>query len=247
MTFPSLHRLSFVERRPESVNVYSFIFDHGNRVRWRAGQHFIFWIPSLDLWIQHNSRAFSVSSAPSEGHIRITTRYFAEKGSKFKHRLFNMKQGDRIIAFGPLQRFYLNEGFSRHCGVAGGIGITPLRSLLVQLDADSSIAPFTLFYQNARPPIIFDEELRAIATRRPNIRVIELMDPAHIDAEALKREMGDLAGIAFYVSGSPGYIKAIEVMLRGLGVNDEQITQDGFWDFRERVVHVLRACFEHKD
>jgi len=79
------------------------------------------------------TRYFTISSTPFEDFIMITTR-ISRPSSSFKESLTEMKIGGRITASGPDGDFTIDDLGKNYIFIAGGIGITPFRSILLQMD-----------------------------------------------------------------------------------------------------------------
>ena len=93
-------------------------------------------------------RWFTISSSPTEQHIWLTTR-FTDRGSTFKRKLKELAEGDEIIVSGLEGDFVLPKHLSRPMAfIAGGIGITPFRSMIKYLLDKDLKADIILLYSN---------------------------------------------------------------------------------------------------
>ena len=111
------------EIRQETPDVKSFIFEKPENFSFVAGQFLTLFLDVEDP--RGNYRQFSIASSPTEDSVMITSTM---RGSPFKQKLAEM-QGQKIRARGPFGRFTLQEA-ERHVMVAGGIGVTPFRSMI---------------------------------------------------------------------------------------------------------------------
>jgi ferredoxin-NADP reductase len=122
--------------------------------------------------------------------------------------------------------------------VAGGIGITPFRSMLRYIQDEHLLYRVTLIYSNRdRASTPFLEELDDIANANPNIRVIATMtndadwtgETRLIDADLFKKYLeGDLNRSTYMVAGPPGMAEAVTEELRTSGVRRDRISTDSF-------------------
>ena len=80
-------------------------------------------------------RAFSVASVPEEGYILIGTRTHGNISS-FKENLIGMSAGDKVKVIGPFGWLVKKDDTSPIVFIAGGVGITPVRALIKQLEND---------------------------------------------------------------------------------------------------------------
>ena len=123
-------KLVFLKKRKEPGDISSYYFNTNEEFHWRAGQHGIFSLPNIKVegksW-----RFFSLASAPHEEDIMISTR-LREPLSGFKSKLDELQPGDPLTMRGPFGHFYISEPEVGAIFVAGGIGITPFRSLIME-------------------------------------------------------------------------------------------------------------------
>ena len=92
-------------------------------------------------------RFFSIASAPHEKHVMVTTR-FAPKSSSFKKALRNLRPGDAIEAHDLEGDFVVDDAEKTFVFIAGGIGITPFRAILLDLDYNKKPLNVQLLYAN---------------------------------------------------------------------------------------------------
>src|SRR4051812_5536799 len=122
-------KLRFLSSKEEAEDVYSFRFEPSEAVNWQPGQYMHYVLPLTNPDEKGNERWFTISTAPFEKHIQITTRFDNLPLSSFKQYLMSLKDGDQIDSDGPKGTFTLREGDFYHVLIAGGIGITPFRSM----------------------------------------------------------------------------------------------------------------------
>lgn len=171
-------------------------------------------------------RWFTIASAPFEQHIMLTTRIDGLPISSFKQTLMRLKPGDNVEADGPGGKFTLKKGGMKHVLIAGGIGITPFRSMLAQLAHDKSPINADLLYANRGNAFAFDEELSRIASSNPNFRILKFADK--------KIDRPDLSGYlpqkdtVYYLSGPKAMVESYGGLLQSLGVDKANIMTDYF-------------------
>ncbi len=157
-------QLSLIASRDEVDNVRTFIFETGN-LEWVAGQFQAYRLPQVGGTDEENERWFTISSAPVEGTINISTRISA---SPFEKALNSLKPGDEITTHGLGGKFVWEEDDENPVVlVAAGIGITPFRSILLQRSAVEKPLNATLLYFNRTSGIPFQKELEDLARRHP--------------------------------------------------------------------------------
>ncbi len=113
-------------------------------------------------------KSYSISSSPQEKTINITVKTMGE----FSRRLCNMKIGDKIKASLPYGFFYSESENSHMIIIAGGIGIAPFRSIILNNIEKNKDRKINLFYTNkTSKDIIFKEEFDRIVKTNKNIKI----------------------------------------------------------------------------
>src|SRR5579872_4670066 len=126
-------KLQLLNRKTEAPRVESFIFQPQEPVSWKAGQYFHYVLHHEPTDDRGSDRWFTIASAPFEGHIMITTRFAENKSSSFKNKLQNLQIGESIEVSFLEGDFIVDDPTQEYVFIAGGIGITPFRSVLKQL------------------------------------------------------------------------------------------------------------------
>lgn len=185
-----------------------------------------------------NTRGFSISSAPSEDVIMITTRL---RDTAFKRVLQAMPLGTVVRIEGPFGDLRLHNAARPAVVLTGGIGITPFRSILLEtIRAGGLPYPVIVFYANRRPQdAAFLDELRERALEDQNLTIVPTMsglDPSdawdgergHIDAAMLGRHLDGVTDAIYYLTGPPGMVNGLRTMLVESGVDEDDIRTEEF-------------------
>ena len=231
---------ALVAREMVAERTMSFRFDKPADWEYRAGQSIDMTLldpPETDA--EGNLRPFTVSSAPRENAITITTRL---RDTAFKRVLQTVPLGTEVKIEGPFGDFKLHRAARPAVLLAGGIGITPFRSILVETIGGGSM-PYrvVLFHANRRPEdAAFADELRALERKDPNLTFVPTMtamaDSAQpwdgerdrIDAAMLGRHLGGVVDPIYYVAGPAGMVQALRTMLVASDVNEDDIRTEEF-------------------
>jgi ferredoxin-NADP reductase len=192
----------------------------------RAGQFFLWRFLTRDRWWQANP--FSLSAAPDGRSLRLTAKAVGEGSAG----LFRIRAGTRVFAEGPYGAFTgLHRRAPNALLIAGGVGITPIRALLEELQGHVIV----LYRVNSNADAVLLRELHALAHRRgavvhllpgpPNAVSVNgpLLGPHNIAAlvpDVLHRDV--------YVCGPPGMAGAVLESLRLLGVPRDQVHAERF-------------------
>ena len=127
--------LRLIERHSETNGVLTFTFEPEQPMVWQAGQYLHYTLRHDQEDDRGSERWFTIAAPPFERRPRITTRLAAESSS-FKQALGRLPLGGVIEADGPEGDFVVDDPEHDYVFIAGGIGITPFRAILLQLDHD---------------------------------------------------------------------------------------------------------------
>src|SRR5690606_24221054 len=169
----SMPRLKLLSSHDEAGNIRTYVFEAGD-TSWIAGQHDTFVLEQAGDDKAVNRRWFTIASAPSEGCIWLTTRI---SDSPFKQALSRLKPGDAITTQGVGGKFVWEDDAPVPVVlVAGGIGITPFRSILVERKAQGKPLNATLLYFNRDEHIAYRELFDRLAKEHPEFQVRYLIN-----------------------------------------------------------------------
>lgn len=220
-------KLKFIEKKEEIENVYSFIWKPDKKVSWQPGQYLHYELPHPDSDNRGIERWFTISAAPYEQHIMLTTRFDTDRSSTFKQALSNLKVGDEVRAGEPRGDFLLEPDARRHILIAGGIGITPYRSQLVQLDHEGKQLNADLLYANRDEEFVFGDLFAELEKKHPEFKVIKFVGDQRITKNDVQPYLQDERTI-FYISGPRPMVEAYQHMLEDLDIHPERVRTDYF-------------------
>ena len=221
-------KLKLVARKAESPGVTSFIFQPEEPLAWKAGQflHYVLNHESTDD--RGSDRWFTIASAPYERHVMLTTRFASQKGSTFKKTLKALKVGGEIEVSDLDGDFVMGDARKEYIFIAGGIGITPFRSILKQAEHEGQKLRVTMLYANRKHVAAYKREFDAMTKRNRHLQIHYLFHPQRIDVRTVRELVPDLKKPLFYVSGPEPMVESIGKMLQKMGVPSRHIKQDWF-------------------
>ena len=226
-------KLKLTARKTESPDVESFIFETQEPLTWKAGQFLHYVLHHEPTDDRGSDRWFTIASAPFEHHVMLTARLAAEKGSTFKKALQEAKLGDTIEVSDLDGDFILGDADAEYVFLAGGIGITPFRSILKQAEHEGIQPSVTLLYANRNTNVVYRDEFDAMAKRNPNLKLHYLFHPQRLDETSIKQRVPDLKKPLFYISGPEPMVESLGQKLNQLGVPGDHIKQDWFPGYPE--------------
>jgi glycine betaine catabolism B len=221
---------------PRTPAIRSFRFPvRAKGVRYLAGQFFFCTIKIDEEEAIHH---FSFSSSPTEkGYIEFTKRITA---SDFSQQLARMKVGDWARLQGPDGHFTLPRQPRKLAFLSGGIGITPLRSMLRYITDKGLPYDVVLLYGNGSlGDAAFRDELGSITSGHHNIRVEHVLagpdfppgwqgHRGYINTDVIREAVPDYRERLFYISGPPRMVTTLQEQLSALGVPEAQARRDSF-------------------
>lgn len=226
-----------VGRREIASGTIEFLLDAtGSNFVFRAGQ----WV---DVVIGNDARTFSIASAPKEG----SPLHFAMRVGKsvYKQNLMALPLGMQLKVSRPAGSFVLPEDATRPVVFfAGGIGITPVRSIVASAFACRDPRSFFVFYSNraSSEAAYLDEFIRWSNEYRvqfiPTITT-DSFEPAwryergRIDRAMIERYTDQIIGDRsvspiFYISGPPDMVLGTWQLLHSMGVAADDIVAEEF-------------------
>lgn len=219
-------RLRLISTEPVAKNITSFWFEPEIQVSRIAGQYTRLYLPHPDMDERKNKRWFTISSSPTEKLWSVTTRLDPLRKSSFKTKLLSLKPGDEINAQLPMGDFVLPKDTSLPLVfVAGGIGITPYRSILKYLADTVEERDVTLIYAvNNIEDIAFLDIIKASGVKY-------MSHVGKLDSSQISGYTKDLKNPIIYLSGPERMIENLQKGLLSAGVKQELIRTDFFHNY----------------
>jgi ferredoxin-NADP reductase len=222
----------FLERIERISTAVSYRFKKPKNFSFTPGQYML-----VDLG-NKLIHPLSLSNSPDAEFIEFTKRMSC---SPYCERLKSLEKGEIINLKGPIGKFCLTDD-SREplVMIAGGIGITPIMSILKSLEKNrGNIGPVILIYGNMnKEDIAFKDELENL--NLPDYHLIHvLLNPTGIEkayqgfinADVISKEVPHINNANYMLSGPPGMIAAIEKALTTLDVEKDRISTDIFFGY----------------
>ena len=234
------YKVSLHARETLCAGTTAFYFEKPEGFKFEAGQFANFALltpPGSDL--KGHTRVFSIASAPHERTLMVATRL---RATDFKRTLNSLPIGAELHLQGPYGSMTLpKDGARTVVLLAGGIGITPFRSLV--WNATESLSPCRIFlFYSVRVPeeAAFLEELQEMEKHNNRYKLICTVtqpekvsmpwqgETGRITAGMLSKWIPDLKVPIYYIAGPPGMVHGMRQMLFDSGISEEDIHAEEF-------------------
>lgn len=220
-----------------------FVFDTDSPLRFKPGQYLEWTLGYNKPDNRGNRRYFTIASSPTEKELRLGVKFYPN-GSTFKKALAYMNDGDTIIASQLAGDFVLPRNKNKKLVfIAGGIGITPFRSMIKYLTDTKQKRDIVLIYSNrTRADIvyknIFDEapkyfnlKMLYTFTGLKNVPLQKNWREGYVNTKMILEEIKDWQERTFYISGPPSMVENTKKVIKNLGLSNRQIKTDFFPGF----------------
>ena len=237
----SIHEVKLSGRLVVAECTMAFSFSKPGGFAFKAGQAIRLELIDPPAEAGQSSRTLSLVSAPFEQELVVATRM---RDSAFKRALKALPDGASIRIDGPFGDLTPGDTGRPAVFIAGGIGITPFMSMLRQAAKDRSPQPLFLAYSNRRPEdAAFLDELQELERRNEQFHLMATMtdmsksarawsgETDFVDADMLKRFVGDLAAPIYYIVGPPAMVEAMQWTLDGAGIAADKIRTEEFYGY----------------
>ncbi len=219
-------RLTFKEKNHLTSDLYEFVFVPDRPFRFTAGQ-FLEWMVPAERGSHRGIRGyFTIASSPTEPVLRLGTRLVPTPGP-FKRGLLALEPGDVISAGQLAGDFTLPSKKDEPIAfIVGGIGVTPVRSIIQSLLDLNETRDVTLLYLCRTEQDFAYKPLFDAAARVGVKATYHASGP--LTAEQLKQKVPNLTACHVYISGPNAMVQAYKTSVRTLGVPAHRIKTDYF-------------------
>ncbi|MBI4009054.1 FAD-dependent oxidoreductase [Candidatus Roizmanbacteria bacterium] len=232
--------VEFLRKEKVAKDAYSFHFKRPPEFNFIAGQFIRLILKVQNPDERGSARFFSIASSPTEkDFVMMVTRAIK---SSFKKTLLEMEKGTKVKIAGPYGKFILQVNpKTTHVFLAGGIGITPVRSI-IRFCADTNRAfPIVLFTSfRTVEDMIFKKEFDDLSSRYSWLKLVQTITRpeesitswpglvGRINKELILKYLKNLSNCLFYISGPPQMVDNIQQEITSLGVEESSINTERF-------------------
>jgi glycine betaine catabolism B len=202
------------ETQEEISSIRSFRLKPESRMKYTSGQ----WMyVRINEDLKHH---FTISSSPTEEFLQFTTKFRPE--SAYKQALWNLKVNATLEITGPFGSFVLDAlDTSPKLFIAGGIGITPFRSMLKYSTDKSLSTSIVLLYS-------VNTKAEAAFPNLPFAHIIESSLEGRLASEKIKKYCPDWQKREWWVCGPPAMVEATIGLAQKMGIETDKIKSEEF-------------------
>ena len=217
-------RVKLIRSYDEVSNIRTFVFETGGQT-WQAGQYQTWELPQVEGDEDARKRFFTIAAPPSEGEFHISTRV---SDSAFKQALNALQPGETIEAH-DIEGDFTWDNDESVVLVAGGIGVTPYRSILLERAATGKTLDAHLLYFGRDENFAFREEFDELVKTHPELKIDYIVGES-ISADSILAHAPEASEKTTYLSGPEPMVDAVGDELKARGVT---LKQDWFPGYTE--------------
>ncbi len=228
-----------IEMLTHDIKGFRFKLPAGETVHFKAGQYMQLYTKPYAKIKESVYRAYSIASVPSDNEAIELILRLVPDGICTTYAHTQLKEGDQVNISGPYGDFYLRGNCSEIIMIAGGSGLAPIKSIILDvLEKGIDIKMNFFFGAVSKRDLYYLDFFYDLAAHHDNLRFIPaLSKPAPDDnwegevgliTEVVDRYVKDGSDMEAYLCGSPGMIDACISVLDAKGIPEEKVYYDKF-------------------
>jgi len=219
---------------------FEFAFTPAKKFAYTPGQYMEWTMPHPHADSRGTRRYFTLASSPTEETLLLGVK-FSQNGSSYKKAFLSLNHQTPVVTGQLAGDFVLPKNPQQKLAFfAGGIGITPFRSMIKYLLDMKQSRDIVLCYSNKVADEIAYQDIFDAAEKKLGIKVVYTLTDkftvpsewkgkvGRIDQELIKKEIPDFSERLFYLSGPQSMVVGYETVLKKLGVHQKNIKKDFF-------------------
>jgi ferredoxin-NADP reductase/Na+-translocating ferredoxin:NAD+ oxidoreductase RnfD subunit len=221
-------------------DILDFVFTPSQQLSFVPGQYMEFTLEHPHPDSRGNRRYFTLASSPTEKNMHLGIRFYDE-GSSFKNAMRQMDGKTKIVAAQIAGDFTLpTDTTQKLVFIAGGIGITPFRSMLKYLLDSHQRRDIVLFYVNKTADEIVYRDVLSMVHTKTGIKIFYVLTDTtaipynwtgfvgRVNEQMLLEAVPDYAERTYYLSGPPNMVNTYEQVLEHMDIKHKHIRKDFF-------------------
>ena len=237
------YNVKLIEKTMFTREILTFQCEKPETYEFNAGQYCFLNLPDKGIQDERGIRRhLSITSSPSENHLSFATKL---SQSAFKRTLKDMSVGEIISIEKPMGHFILGKEIKDQLiFIAGGIGITPFRSM-IRYNFDTQTGhTITLLYSNrVREEALFLDELQSVTDMDEHFSLIATMTRVkesekwpgmrgRINESMIRENIPEWQKALYYIAGPPAMVDGMQGMLQSMDISSEKIRIEKFTGYK---------------
>ncbi|MCF7874136.1 MAG: FAD-dependent oxidoreductase [Candidatus Omnitrophica bacterium] len=233
---PEIIDLEFYQKIQRSASVKSFRFYSDKPIKFIPGQFGKIIFDKGNISNKKVNKYLSFSSSPDKDYLEFTKKL---SQSEFSQKLDNLTKGDEIFIQAPLGDCIFKKEYQKIAFLVGGIGITPVISIIEYIINKKLDTNVVLFYSNRTDrDIAFKERLDNWQNEFSNIKVVYTITDSkpknkgyiegYIDKDLVLKNLEDFKERVFFIFGPPQMTDSMAKLCDDLGCNPGKVKKEGF-------------------
>jgi len=229
-------RASLIESISRTLSVESFRFSPEEKINFLPGQFLQLIFDEQNKDNKELNKYLSFSVSPLKEYIEVAKRI---SGSSFSQRLKGLNQGDEVLLKAPMGNCVFKDEYQKIGFLIGGIGITPVISIIEYIAEKRINTDVVLLYSNrTEEEIAFRKELDGWQQNNANIKVFYTVTDCQpkdnrciagrISKELVREKVTDLEKRMMFVFGPPKMVEAMQAVCLESGCRQENIRTESF-------------------
>jgi len=217
---------------PGGIKIFRLAPISGKNIDFKPGQFVMLHL--LDKSGQSiDKRPYSVASAPGDERIELAIK---NVNGRFTSKLWGLKAGERVGVEGPFGHFVFNNE-KKAVFIAGGVGITPLLSMLRHIARNNLAGDYFLLYScKTKNAILYEEELKKLSRAGIKIKIfltretspVKEYEIGRMDADKIRKHIKNPEDYIYFMCGPLAMITALKENLMKIGVPESSIKFEGW-------------------
>ncbi|MCP4650864.1 MAG: FAD-dependent oxidoreductase [PVC group bacterium] len=227
---------TLVERIKRTAQVESFRFNLPEDVEFLPGQFLQVIFDEENRGNKVLNKYLSFSSTPGKDYIEVTKKL---SESDFSSSLKRLKEGDKVLFKIPLGNCVFLEDYKKIGFLVGGIGITPVISIIEYICEKGLDTDVCLLYSNkTEQEIAFKQELDHWRKKNENIKILYAVTKCQpqdeecvfggLNKDIVSEKMADFKDRRIFIYGPPGMVTAMKDVCSEIGCDEKQLKTENF-------------------
>ena len=224
------------EKIRRTPSIESFRFKTKGRIDFLPGQFVRVIFDGGDLGNKELNKYLSFSSSPDKDYVEVTKRL---SESTFSAKLKALQKGESVLMQGPMGNCIYKQEYKKIGFLIGGIGITPVISILEYILEKKLDTDIILIYSSRNnAEIAFRSELNAWHNANSNLQILYTVTDClpddracmqgQINKDLVEQRFQDLSIRKFFIYGPPVMVQAMKDLCIESGCDKNEIIAENF-------------------